>query len=380
MAGKINIPLVDLKREYTFLKNDIDRHLSLVFKNQRWILGPALEEFEKKARQYLGAKYALGVASGTDALILSLRAFAFKLKKKDFFDKEDEIITTPFTFIATAEAILRAGARPVFVDIDPHTFNINPSSVENAVTRNTVGIIPVHLYGLAAEMNSIMDIAHKYGLFVLEDAAQAFGAVYGSKRVGTIGTAGAFSFFPSKNLGGYGDAGLIAVNNSALYNYIKALRNHGQKRQYRADYLGYNSRMDSFQAAILLAKLKYIDKFNKMRRDAAEKYKEKLKDIKQIDLPIGRGTEYSHIYHLYTVKVSSGRNKLLRKLNEKGISARVYYPYLLSQMRAFEDCRVSGSLKNAKSILPKILTIPMHPFLREREIEYIADSIKRFFK
>ena len=378
MKRKINIPLIDLKREYAFLRDDIDKELESLFKNQKWILGPQVYRLEDRVSRYLNVKYALGVASGTDALLLSLRAFSLKFKRKNFFDSKDEIITTPFTFIATAEAILRAGARPVFVDIDPDTFNISPQAVKRAVTKNTVGIIPVHLYGLPADMDSIMNIARKYGLFVLEDTAQAFGAIYKGKKAGTIGTAGAFSFFPSKNLAGYGDAGLIATDDNAVYDYIKALRNHGQKEQYKADYLGYNSRLDSFQAAILSAKLKYIDRFNRKRMRVAGSYSRAFAKIKEIKTPfVPEGA--AHIYHLYTIKVSSKRNRLIKFLNSKGIAARIYYPHLLNQMKAFKSCKAAGALKNARSVLSEVLTLPVHPFMRDKEVSYIVEYISKFF-
>ena len=391
----MDIPILDLKREYKILKKDIDRQLKGCLSCQQWILGPKVSEFEKKAAEYLGVKYAIGVASGTDALLLSLRALAIKLKKKEYFDKKDEIITTPFTFVATAEAIVRSGAAPVFVDINPDTFNIDSSCIEKAVTKNTVGIMPVHLYGLSCDMDSIMELAKKYNLKVIEDCAQAIGATYKpryEKKVGTFGDCSAFSFFPSKNLGGFGDGGLIAVNDKATAELIKVLRNHGQTEQYKADYIGYNSRLDSIQAAILLVKLKNIDKFNNTRIKIAKKYNSALKNIPQIHPPIrdtqpvlrslGEGGyaihNTKHIYHQYTIKVSS-RDALLNYLNSKGIGARVYYPFLLSEMKAFKNCKRKGILKNAKETSLKCLSLPIHPFLREKEINYIISTIKRFY-
>ena len=346
-------------------------------------------EFEQKIADYLGVEYALGVASGTAALILSLRSLALKIKKKEFFDKKDEIITTGFTFIATAAAIKCSGATPVFVDIDSDTFNLSPEAVKKAVTKHTVGIIPVHLYGLAADMDAIMNISRKNNLFVLEDTAQAFGASYRNKKLGTIGNLGTFSFFPSKNLGGYGDGGLIVTNNQQLASLINVLRNHGQIKPYKAEYLGYNSRLDSLQAAVLLAKLKYIDKFNKLRRKAAKLYNAGLKDIKQITTPVecdmqysnsGGPENYSHIYHLYTIKVSSRRNALLRYLNSKSIGARLYYPIPLYAMKIFKDCKMSSSFKNIQGVLSKILTLPINPFLKYEEIKYITNHIRTFFE
>lgn len=380
----MQIPLLDLKREYEFLKSDIDAQLQSCFAAQQWILGPKVAEFEEKVAGYLKVKSAAGVASGTDALIVALSALALRLKNKEFFDKEDEIITTPFTFVATAEAIVRAGATPVFVDIDPDTFNIAPEAVKAAVTKNTVGIIPVHLYGLACDMEAILGIAAENGLFVLEDTAQAFGAQYSAqgggkgKRAGTMGDLGAFSFFPSKNLGGCGDGGGIATNNQELAETVKILRNHGQRKKYDADFIGYNSRLDSIQAAILLARLDYIDKFNEDRRQAAGQYNEAFRRIKQIQTPY-EPENCRHVYHLYTIKVSSRRDEFLKYLNAQGITSRIYYPVLLNKMKAFRDSRIGVPLKNTEKVLSEVLTLPLHPFLKEEEIGYVIGKVRNFF-
>ncbi|MFH1767561.1 MAG: DegT/DnrJ/EryC1/StrS family aminotransferase [Candidatus Omnitrophota bacterium] len=403
---KHNIPLLDLKREYKFLKKDIDCQLKTCFLTQKWVMGNKLAEFERKAADYLGAKFAVGVGSGTDALILSLRALAFNKYGKVCFNQKDEVITTPFTFIATAEAIMRAGATPVFTDINPDTFNIDPFSMKKAVNKNTVGIIPVHLFGLPCQMEEIARIAKANSLFVIEDCAQAFGSIYKERKVGTLGDAGAFSFFPSKNIGCYGDGGMITTNDSKTAELVRALRDHGQKRMYNADFIGYNSRLDSIQAAVLLAKLKYTDRFNALRVKAAQKYNQGLNNIKQIQISSNiltthdtrdqresrvtcsersrtksreLTTNYRHVYHLYTIKVLSRRNQLLNYLNFNGISARIYYPCLLSHMKAFKRAKVSGTIENASKILPQILTLPIHPFLKDREIAFIIRHIYRFF-
>ncbi|MBP7089013.1 MAG: DegT/DnrJ/EryC1/StrS family aminotransferase, partial [Candidatus Omnitrophica bacterium] len=331
----MNIPLLDLKREYLFLKKEIDKQLEDCFATQQWVLGGKVSELEGKISKYLGSKYAIGVNSGTDALVLSLRSLAIKLKKKNYFDKKDEIITTPFTFIATVESIVNSGATPVLVDIDPDTFNISPQAVKKAITKNTVGIIPVHLYGLSCDMDEILKVAKENNLFIIEDVAQSFGATYKKKKLGTLGDYGAFSFFPSKNLGSYGDGGLVVTNNKKLFEYIKSLRNHGQSKQYDATYLGYNSRLDSIQAAVLLAKLKYIDRFNNLRRKIAHQYNKDFAAIKQIKTPVELKNSIS-VYHLYTLKVLNQRDNLLKYLNSFGIEARVYYPKLINEMEAFK--------------------------------------------
>lgn len=378
MARDLKIPILDLKREYSFLKEEIQKQIKECFASQEWILGPKVGEFEKEAAQYLKVNYAIGVASGTDALVLSLQALALKLKNKEFFDKKDEIITTSFTFVATAEAIVRSGATPVFVDIDPDTFNIDPKEIKRAVTKNTAGIIPVHLYGLSCEMDEIIEIAKDNDLFVVEDTAQAFGAKFNGAKAGTIGDLGAFSFFPSKNLGGCGDGGLVVTNNSETADYVKMLRNHGQKEKYNAVYIGYNSRLDSLQAAILLAKLKCIDKFNDLRRKAADKFNAALQSIKGLKVPFEPKNSF-HVYHLYTIQVSQ-RDELNTYLNSKGIQSRIYYPILLNKMKAFRDCKVKGALKNTEEVLSKVLTLPMYPFLQDKEIDYITRNICSFLK
>lgn len=370
----MNIPILDLKREYQFLKKDIEKEIKQCYRTQHWILGEKVEEFEKSAADYLKIKYAIGVASGTDALVLSLTALSLQIKGKESFDKQDEIITTPFTFIATAEAVLRVGATPVFVDIQPDTFNIDPIEIKKAVNKHTVGIIPVHLYGLPANMGEIMKTAKENNLFVLEDVAQAFGAEYKSKKTGTLGTMAAFSFFPSKNLGGYGDGGLVTTNSMQLAQLIKVLRSHGQTKQYDADYLGYNSRLDSIQAAVLLAKLKKIDYLNGLRRKIAQKYNEILSEVENIQVPV-EPQGFFPVYNLYTIRVNSGRNRLLEQLNKNGIGARIYYPVALHKMKVFHKAKVKYPLKNTGQSVNTVLSLPLHPFLKDKEINYVTQQL-----
>lgn len=372
------INIIDLGEEYAFIKKDIKRELAGCLKSQSWILGKKVSEFEAKVAKYLSAKYTIGVASGTDALVLSLRALAITLRKKGYFDKKDEIITTPFTFVATAEAIVRSGATPVFVDINPDTFNICPQKLKKAITKNTVGILPVHLFGLACYMDKISEIAKKHDLFMVEDAAQAFGCSYQGKKLGSFGDLSAFSFFPSKNLGSFGDAGLVVTGNSKLAELVKVLRNHGQSKKYTADYIGYNSRLDSIQAAILVVKLKYIDKFNQLRRKVAKEYDRLFRSIKQIQAPRAY-SELNHIYSLYTIKVFSKRDELSKYLNSQGIASRIYYPAPLYEMKAFKGIKAKGDFKAVRDILPKVLSLPMYPFLRDNQIKYIARNIRTFF-
>ncbi|MCF7893383.1 MAG: DegT/DnrJ/EryC1/StrS family aminotransferase [Candidatus Omnitrophica bacterium] len=384
----MKIPLLDLKPEYEFLKKDIDKQLKSCLSSQQWVLGPKVKEFERKAAKYLGINYAVGVASGTDALLIGLRALALSLKKKEFFNKEDEIITTPFSFVATAEAIVRSGAKPVFVDIDPDSFNIDPEKIKKAITKNTVGIIPVHLYGKACRMKEIKKIAKANKLFIIEDCAQSFGTSFKGKKTGSLGDLGAFSFFPSKNLGGFGDGGLITAKTKKYADLIKVLRNHGQTAQYKADYCGYNSRLDSIQAAILLAKLKHIDKFNKKRIQIAQKYNNAFQNISQIQTSdlldtrySIRDTNFSHVYHLYTIKLPAKiRPKFISYLNSKGISARSYYPVSLDKMKAFKTAKVPYKLKNTNKVMKEVVSLPIYPFMDNRKVEYVINQVNNFFK
>ncbi len=391
----MKIPLLDLKPEYNFLKKEIDRQLKDCLSGQQWVLGPKVEEFEKKAVKYLGINYAVGVASGTDALLLALRALCLKFKKKEFFNNKDEIITTPFTFLATAEVILRAGAKPVFVDIDPDTYNISPQAIKKAITKNTVGIIPVHLFGQSCQMTAIKRIAKDHKLFILEDCAQSFGASYSAeggsasggkgKKTGSLGDFGAFSFFPSKNLGGFGDGGLITAKTKKDSDLIKILRNHGQTAQYKADYCGYNSRLDSLQAAVLLAKLKHIDMFNKKRIQIAKKYNQAFCGISQVATPdFGLRTldlGLTHVYHLYTIKVSPKiRAKFINYLNSKNISARSYYPVSLEKMKAFSNAKVPYKLNNTNKIIKQVVSLPIYPFMENKKINYVINQVKTFFQ
>lgn len=372
----MNIGILDLHREYATIADEVKKQFNDCLNTQAWILGKKVTEFEDSCAQYLNTKYTVGLNSGTDALILALRAMAIKAKGREFFDKKDEIITTPFTFIATAEAIVLAGATPVFVDIDSD-FNISPDAIEKAINKNTVGIIPVHLYGLCAKMTEIKKIAKANKLFIVEDVAQAFGAECDGKKAGTIGDIGCYSFFPSKNLGGYGDGGLVSTNDKKLGELFKVLRNHGQTKSYQAKHIGYNSRLDSIQAAILSVKLKQIDVMNAKRVAIAAQYNAAFKNNSNLVTP-GIPVGSSHVYNLYTLSVKHRRDKLLKCLNDNGIGARVYYPYLLSDMPAFKCAKVKGKLTNAKSATKQCLTLPVHPFLTQEEVEFVVKAVLAF--
>jgi len=265
------------------------------------------------------------------------------------------------------------------VDIDPKTYNIDPLKIKKAINKNTVGIVPVHLYGLAANMSEIKTIAKKHKLFVVEDTAQGFGGAFKGKRLGSMGDCGAFSFFPSKNLGAFGDGGLIATNSSRVVSFLKVLRNHGQTSQYKASYIGYNSRLDSIQAAVLLAKLKSIDKLNSLRRAVAQKYNKALSGIEEVKVPYQPKLS-RHVYHLYTLRVLAKRNQLLNYLNSKGICSRIYYPIGVHEMKVYRSvAKVSGKLKVAQKAAGEILSLPIHPFLTNSQINYVTSTVRRFF-
>lgn len=374
------IGLMSLRREYPCVKKQILKNIKGCVKSHHWVLGEAVREFENKISGYLGVRHAVGVASGTDALILALRALAMARKNKDYFDRRDEVITTPLTFIATAEAIVHSGATPVFVDIDPDTFNINPLAVKKAVNKNTVGIMPVHLYGLGCDMGQISKIARENGLFVVEDNAQSLGGRHKTRMLGSIGDCGCHSFFPSKTLGGWGDGGMVVTGSHKIAQALKTLRNHGQAVAYDASFIGYNSRLDSLQAAVLSAKLACLDRFIALRQKVADRYKKAFAAIKEI-VPQRVDGGYRHAYGLYTIKINAGlRDKLLAHLNAENIESRVYYPVPLHEMKAFRAARISGELKAVNDIKSRILTIPLHPFLKDGEVSRIIKTIITFFR
>lgn len=396
----MNIPLLDLKREYLYMKQDIDKAIQGCLEHQKWILGPEVNKLEEKVTEYMGGvKHCIGISSGTDALVLSLRALAIKYKGKEFFTENDKIITTPFTFTATGDAILRSGATPVFVDIDSKTFNIDPERIlaylakvchsepcaeprfsidSESQSPNVIGILPVHLYGQSCEMDKIMEIAREYNLFVLEDVAQSFGGKWQDKKLGTIGNAGVFSFFPSKNLGGFGDGGMVATNDIEIAELVRIFLKHGGKDKYNVDHIGYNARLDTIQAAVLLAKIKYVDEFNEKRRKIAEFYNKELAGLDDIILP---AQQFFHVYHQYTIRITNERrNDLQNYLKEKGIASALYYPLCLHQMKVFEGrCEIFEELENSEKMTEQVLSLPVEPLLKKEEMQYTTEAIKSFF-
>jgi len=363
------IPMVDLKRQYNALKTEIDAAVSDVLEKTQFILGPNVTKLEEEVAAYHCLPYAAGVANGTDALLLALRACGIK--------SGDEVITTPFTFIATAEVVAQLGATPVFVDIRPDTFNIDPNLIEEKITPQTKAIIPVHLFGHPADMEPIMQIAAKHKLKVIEDCAQSFGAKYKNQRTGTIGDVGCFSFFPSKNLGCYGDGGMVITKDETIARRVKMLRNHGSEVRYHHSEVGCNSRLDEIQAAILRVKLKYIDQFNEARRNNASAYCAAL-DNKNIILPtVAKDSE--HVFHQFTIRVQN-RDAIVQVLTEKGIASAVYYPVPLHQQEVFVKLyNDSTSLPVSETCAGEVLSLPMFPELSGEEIQRIAGVIRSTF-
>jgi dTDP-4-amino-4,6-dideoxygalactose transaminase len=378
------VQMLDLKLEYKYMKDDIDAAIKTCLEHQKWILGPEVKELEEKIANYIGVKHCIGVASGTEALILSLRALAIKTKKQEYWDKEDLIITTPFTFTATGDTILRSGGTPVFVDIDPQTFNIDTKNIKKALYKygsKIKGIIPVHLYGQPCNMFELASIAKENDIFIVEDCAQSFGAKFDGKQTGSFGNAGCFSFFPSKNLGCFGDGGMVSTNDDELAEIIKILLKHGGKDKYNVEHIGYNARLDTIQAAVLLAKFKHIDEFTQKRRKAAEIYNKGLKDLEFIDTPFVIKDAY-HVYHQYTIMLKGiNRDEAINSLNLKGVQTMVYYPYLLTEMALFKKrCITINELENAKRISGNVLSLPIEPLYVEDVFQYVTNCIKELRK
>lgn len=357
------IPMLDLRRELDELGDEIRAAMERVLRSGRFILGPEVEAFEAEAAAYLGVRHAVGVNSGTDALVIALRALGL--------GPGDEVVTTPFTFFATAEAVSILGATPVFVDIEARTFNLAPALVEAAVTERTRALLPVHLFGRPAPMDDLGQMAERHGLAIVEDTAQAFGSTLGGRRLGTLGTLGAFSFFPSKNLGAYGDGGLIATDDDALAEAARMLRAHGSRRKYHNETLGYNSRLDAMQAAILRAKLPRVDAWNEARRAAALRYDEALAGVEGLILP---EPAEGHVYHQYTVRVLGGRREAVQEaLRAAGVASMVYYPVPVHRLPVYTAS--APSLPVSERLASEVLSLPMGPFLREEEQGRVVEAL-----
>lgn len=362
----MKIPMVDLNVQYLQLKDEIDNGILAVMEKCQFILGPNVSAFEQEAAAFLGVKHAVTVASGTDALHLALAAAGI--------GPGDEVITTPFTFIATAEAIRYVGAIPVFVDIDPRTYNIDPAQVEAAVTPATRAVIPVHLFGQPSDMDAIQAVCERHGLIMVEDCAQSFGATFKGRMTGAIGSLGCFSFFPSKNLGCYGDGGMITTDSDELDAALRMLRNHGSRQRYHHGVIGYNSRLDEIQAVVLRAKLKRIDSYNENRRRVAALYSELLADT-GVTTPYidARGV---HVFHQYTI-LTDNRDRAMKALADAGIASAVYYPIPLHRQEVFADECSGLSLPVAEAVAARCMSLPIFPEMTSGQVEEVAATVKK---
>ncbi|MBP1915422.1 dTDP-4-amino-4,6-dideoxygalactose transaminase [Lederbergia galactosidilyticus] len=368
----MKIQMLDLSEQYLSMKEEIMTKLDEVMSSSRFILGDNVKKLEEDVAKYSNVGHGIGVGNGSDAIHIALQAAGV--------GKGDEVITTAFTFFATGGAVARLGATPVFVDIDPITFNIDPAKIEAAINEKTKAIIPVHLYGQMADMEAIKDIADKYNLVVVEDAAQAIGARQNGKSVGELGTAAAYSFFPTKNLGAYGDGGMIVTGDEQLAENARVIRVHGSKPKYYHNVLGYNSRLDELQAAILNVKFPYLDDFSKERRARASYYTEKLNEKLShvINTPVEK-EGYYHVYHQYTLRVSN-RDELQAYLKEQGIATMIYYPLPLHIQPVFKDLGYSeGDLPETEKATKEALSLPMYPELKREDQDYVIDKILEFY-
>ena len=366
----MSIPLLDLKAQYLSIKKEIDKAVQNVLNSGKFILGPEVSELEEEISKFSNTKYAVSCASGTDALLLSLMAFDLK--------PGDEVITTPFTFFATVGSISRLGAVPAFVDIDPATFNINPDLMEEKISGRTRGIIPVHLFGQIAEMNPIVKIGKDKNLFVIEDACQSIGAVSFDKKAGEAGDTGCFSFFPSKNLGCFGDGGMVTTNREDLAAKIKMLRVHGGKDRYYHDFVGINSRLDTLQAAILLVELKHLEEWTNIRIKNAKLYNNAFKDIDGVTLPVIGRNKY-HVFNQYTIRVKK-RNGLIRELEKRGIGFGIYYPLPLHLQKCYRYLNYKkGDFPESEKAAQEVISLPVYPFLSDDMRNEVITAVKDYF-
>jgi len=370
----VNVPLLDLKAQYRVIKAEVLSAIEAVCDEQGFVLGPRVSAFEEATAQYIGSRYAIGCASGSDALLLSLMAMGV--------NAGDEVITVPFTFFATAGAISRLGAKPVFVDIQPKTFNIAPSLTEKAITPRTKAIIPVHLFGQCADMAAINEIARRKNVKVIEDACQAIGAAQQGKRAGVLGDTGCFSFFPTKNLGGFGDGGIITTNDKALADSMAMLRVHGSQVRYLHEAVGINSRLDALQAAVLQIKLKYLDQWTEGRRRNAERYQRLFTQtnlVERVTLPPTAPGNF-HVYNQYTVRVQQ-RDELRNFLKDKGIGSEVYYPLPMHLQQCYRDLGYQkGAFPLSEQASEEVMSIPIYAELTEAQQVYVVEMIAEFYR
>jgi len=373
--AQMNVPLLDLKAQHDAIASEIGVAVSAVLSSQHFILGPEVRELEEALAGYCGAEYSIGCASGSDALLLAMMAMSI--------GPGDEVVTTPFSFFATAGCIARLGATPVFVDIEPGTFNIDPVALEDAISSRTRAILPVHLFGQCAAMDSIDETASAHGIPVIEDAAQSIGADFRGRRAGGIGLMAAFSFYPTKNLGGAGDGGLITTSDPETAAKLRALRAHGARKKYFHDNVGINSRLDSLQAAILLVKFRHLEKWTEARRQNADRYRRLFNESGMVDaghitLPVDAGNG-RHVYNQFVIRAER-RDDLARYLKERGVGTEVYYPLALHLQSCFGYLGYKrGQLPVAEGASEEVLAIPVYPELKPEQAQYVVDSIASFY-
>ncbi|MBX3086370.1 MAG: DegT/DnrJ/EryC1/StrS family aminotransferase [Anaerolineae bacterium] len=364
------IPIFDTTDEVNALWNELNSAFQQTMRDGRFIMGEAVPRFEQEVASYLGVRHAVALNSGTDALMIGLRALGISLG--------DEVITSSFTFFATTEGISALGGVPVFVDIDPRTFTLDVTRLESTITPRTKAIIPVHLFGHPVEMDAVLDLSKKYGIPILEDVAQAFGATYRGRKVGSLGICGALSFFPSKNLGAYGDGGMLVTNDDHVAETARMLRVHGAKKKYYNEVLGYNSRLDTLQAALLRVKLPYVDTWNQQRREVAARYTDMLSDVRGLTLPTVPA-HMQHVFHQYTVRVENGlRDELQHRLKEQGIGTMVYYPVPVHQLPIYQHLNVQ--LPICERTASEVLSLPMWPQLSIEKQVRVVEAVKEVMK
>ena len=375
-TAQMKVPLLDLKAQYETLAPDIDAAVRSVFDSQHFILGPEVQQLEQEIAAYCSSQFAIGCASGSDAILLALMAHGI--------GPGDEVVTTPFTFFATAGCVVRLGAKPVFVDIDESTFNLDPAQFESAVTERTRAVIPVHLFGQCAAMDAINEVADRRGIAVIEDAAQAIGAEYCGIRAGSIGSVSAFSFYPSKNLGGAGDGGMLTTNDPEIARKLRILRSHGAANKYYHEWVGINSRLDALQAAILRVKLRHLDSWTQARRANAERYREYFQKAGLVTdglVKLPREAEGNlHVYNQFVIRVD-GRDALKSFLAERGVGTEIYYPLPLHLQVCFSGLGYTeGDMPESERASKESLAIPIYPEIGETAQSYVVDTIAAFFK
>jgi len=361
----VRIPLVDLVAQYRSIRTEIDAAIRDVLESGVFILGRNVAALEAEIAAYLGVRYAVGVASGTDALLLVLRALGI--------GSGDEVLVPAYTFFATAEAVSLCEARPIFIDVDPDTYCLQPAQLDAYVTPRTKAIIPVHLYGHPVDMDQVRDVATARGLKVVEDNAQAIGATYRGRKTGTFGDAGCLSFFPSKNLGAYGDAGMIVTNDPGLDETVRALRTHGWKQKYDPQTIGTNSRLDELQAAVLRVKLRHLERWTEARRRIAARYRDLLQE-EAIGLP-HEAPEVRHVYHLFVIRVAE-RNAVRRRLSELGVASGIYYPKPLHRLIPYQERSISAMYPVADRAAEETLAIPIYPEMTDDDVCRVAEAVR----